>query len=948
MDLFTEFFAQKGYLPHGYCFTWTPALLWSMVTSDAVIAISYFSIPAVIVAFLSRRPDVRYRWVAVLFSVFIFGCGITHIMDILTVWVPAYGAHAVTKVFTAVVSVVTAVGLWPLLPKMLKIPSVDQLQDAISKLEREVAMRRTAEEHLLDTELSLSATLGMIGAGFISADADGRILRMNDVAERLTGWPAADAGGRLVPEVVLSADGSRADVGTLTRIAHLAANGDTATIGFALARRGGGEALVRVTSTITRDDDAEVRGMTMLIIDETELKAAEKEVGRLAAIVESTTDAIVSTSPDGVITSWNAGAQELFGYRAGEALGQDIAMLVPDELQVEASELALKVISGVRVPHFDTQRQKRGGERIDVAVTLSPVRDGDGAVSGYSMIASDVTERRRAQAALRESQTRLSYAMDAAQLGTWEMDTATGTFERSLRHDECYGYDALQPVWTIDTYYRAIHPEDREAVMAEWQRTIFEEKRQWVRELRVVWPDQSEHWLSVCAGVYEEEGKPMRVLGVIGDITQRKQTEQALLRASQLETENRRVIEERYAAEQQRRRAAEALAESQRDANRAKTEFLATVNHELRTPLNAILGMAELARSADVGDAVRRGYLNQIVTSGKEMAELMAQVLDMTRIESGRMELDNVIFDLQTLLTSMRNTYAPIAAARGLEFHYQTEGRLPRTVFGDPVRVRQVINNLLANALKFTMAGSVTLNARQIGANRYRFEVVDTGIGIGEDALKRLFQPYSQASSATHREYGGTGLGLYICRQLAQLMHGDVGVRSEPGEGSTFWADLELSSVTDASRSDTGDDTLADVSGLHVLVVDDNVINREVVSTMLERANARVTQAVNGREAVERIASCASGNGFDAVLMDLRMPVMGGVEAIEAIRRLKIGEKMPIIAFTADTMNEDRERVFEAGADDLLAKPIDKQKLFERLHAVSRGRFAGDVQPEQT
>jgi PAS domain S-box-containing protein len=177
-----------------------------------------------------------------------------------------------------------------------------------------------------------------------------------------------------------------------------------------------------------------------------------------------------------------AGAQELFGYRAEEAIRQDIGILVPEDLQLEASELSLKVISGVRVPHFDTQRQTRSGQRVDVAVTLSPVRDSDRMVGGYSMIASDVTERRRTQFALRESQTRLSYAMEAAQLGTCEMEVATGTFERSLRHDECYGYDRLQPVWTINTYYRALHPDDRGAVMAEWQLAILEETRQWARD----------------------------------------------------------------------------------------------------------------------------------------------------------------------------------------------------------------------------------------------------------------------------------------------------------------------------------------------------------------------------------------------------------------------------------------------------------------------------------
>ena len=940
MDLFTDFMGRQGFLPHGYCFSWTPGLLWSMVTADAVIALSYFSIPAVIVAFLSKRPDVRYRWVAVLFSVFIFACGITHVMDIWTIWVPDYGTHAITKVFTAVVSLITAAGLWPLLPKLLKIPSVDQLQEAIAQLESEVAKRKTAEEHLADTERSLASALGIIGAGFVTADANGRVLRMNDVAERLTGWSAGKAAGKPVSEVVCSSSGSSVDVGALTQVEQLSASGSRATVSLPLARRGGGESLVELTAGLDHDDEGAVRGVTLLMRDETELKTAEREVDRLAAIVGSTSDAIVSCTPEGRITSWNSGAQDLFGYRASEAIGKDIAMLVPEGLRDEAARVANEVTGGRRIPHFDTRRQRRNGELVDVAATFSPVRDGDGNVAGYSMIASDVTDRRRAQAALRESQTRLSYAMDAAQLGTWEMDTTTGTFERSLRHDECYGYDTLQPVWTIDTYYRAIHPDDRDEIYADWNRTVFEEKRQWAREMRIIWPDMTEHWVSVCAGVYEEPGKPMRVLGVIGDITQRKQAEQALLRASQLEAENRKVIEDRYTAERERRRAAEALAESQRDANRAKTEFLATINHELRTPLNAILGMAELARSPDVDEPVRRGYLNQIVTSGKEMADLMSQVLDMTRIESGRLDLDNVIFDLPTLLAGMRSTYAPIAAARGLTFNYEADNKLPRTVFGDPVRLRQIINNLMANALKFTVKGSVTLAARQIAANRYRFEVRDTGIGIDEAVMDRLFQPYSQASTSTTREYGGTGLGLYICKQLAQLMAGDVGVRSVPGEGSTFWADIELGGVTVAAHAGVESDErpLPDIAGLRVLVVDDNIINREVVSTMLERANAVVKQACNGQEAVDAVAAGGSESPYDVVLMDMRMPVMGGIEATRLIRGLQNGANLPIIAFTADTMSEDRERVFEAGANDLLAKPIDKQRLFERLHDVAMGR----------
>jgi PAS domain S-box-containing protein len=940
MDLFADFLGRQGFLPHGYCFTWTPALLWSMVTADAVIALSYFSIPAVIVAFLSRRPDVRYRWVAVLFSVFIFACGITHVMDIWTVWVPDYGLHAVTKVFTAVVSLATAAGLWPLLPKILKIPSVEQLQQAIAQLESEVAKRKTAEEHLADTERSLASALGIIGAGFVTADANGRVLRMNDVAERLTGWKSAAAAGLPIGDVLRASPGSLVDVAALTRVNALEAAGRRATVSLPLARQGGGESLVELTAGLDHDELDQVRGVTLLMRDETELKTAEREVDRLAAIVESTSDAIISCNPQGQITSWNNGAQELFGYRADEAIGADIAMLVPADLHAEAEAVASEVSGGRRIPHFDTQRQRRNGERVDVAVTFSPVRDADGDVVGYSMIASDVTDRRRAQAALRESQTRLSHAMDAAQLGTWEMDTTTGTFERSRRHDECYGYASPQPIWTIDSYYRAIHPDDREEIFADWNRTVLEQKRQWAREMRIIWPDGSEHWVSVCAGVHEEAGKPMRVLGVIGDITQRKQAEQAMLRAGQLEAENRRVIEDRYIAERERRRAAEALAESQRDANRAKTEFLATINHELRTPLNAILGMAELARSPDVDEPVRRGYIKQIANSGKEMAELMSQVLDMTRIEAGRLELDNVIFDLPTLLGGMRDTYAPLAAARGLTFHFEVDAGLPRTVFGDPLRLRQIINNLMSNALKFTLKGSVTLATRPIAVNRYRFEVRDTGIGIAADATERLFQPYSQATASTTREFGGTGLGLYICKQLAQLMGGDVGVLSVPGEGSTFWADIEMGGVTTRSTPAIGpqERALPDISGLRVLVVDDNLINREVVSVMLQRAHVMVKQACNGQEAVDAVVEGGDKSLYDVILMDMRMPVMGGIEAMSLIRGLQKGADLPIIAFTADTMGEDRDRVFEAGADALLAKPIDKQQLFEALWNVTRGR----------
>ncbi|NCA24523.1 MAG: PAS domain S-box protein, partial [Betaproteobacteria bacterium] len=367
MEFMGDFLGRQGYLPHGYCFTWTPALLWSMVTADAVVALSYFSIPAVIVAFLRRRPDVPYRWVAVLFSVFIFACGTTHVMDIWTIWTPDYGLHAVTKMFTAVVSVATAVGLWPLLPKILKIPSVKQLQDAISALESEVAKRKTAEEHLADTEQSLSATLDLIGAGFITIDADGRILRMNPVAERITGWQLTQAAQRRLAEVFRVATGSDTD-GRLFESIHALAGDHATEHSLCLESAQGVRTMVSLTCALNRSEAGELRGLTMLIRDETQLKTAESAADRLAKIVESSTDAIVSMDLDGTIVSWNSAAQDLFGYAPNEAIGKSVLMLVPDDQAPEESIILGNLASGLRVPPYDATRRHRDGRSVSVSV----------------------------------------------------------------------------------------------------------------------------------------------------------------------------------------------------------------------------------------------------------------------------------------------------------------------------------------------------------------------------------------------------------------------------------------------------------------------------------------------------------------------------------------------------------------------------------------------------
>lgn len=398
MDLVGGFLSVNGYLPHGYCFTWTPSLLWSMVVSDGVIALSYFSIPAVIVSFYAKRPDLQYRGVAALFGLFIMACGVTHLMAIWTIWVPDYGVEALTKMVTAAVSLVTAAALWPLLPKALRIPSVQQLQQAIAQLESEMAKRKTAEEHLHDTEQSLAAALNSIGAGFIRTDAQGRISRINDAAQAMLGVEVVQAQGVALGEVLVQDDASPVHrPGLFDSIQALTEGG--AIHRLTLRSRSGGLVSVEIQATLTRTPQGAVSGATLLLRDMTALRDAQAELNRLAAIVESSADAIISKTLDGRITSWNRGAQEIFGYTADEAIGQSALMLIPPERAQEEMDILASLADGRRVPHFNTVRLRKDGRQIDVSVTISPILDARGQVVGGSKIARDVTQQREAEAA---------------------------------------------------------------------------------------------------------------------------------------------------------------------------------------------------------------------------------------------------------------------------------------------------------------------------------------------------------------------------------------------------------------------------------------------------------------------------------------------------------------------------------------------------------------------
>lgn len=419
--------------------------------------------------------------------------------------------------------------------------------------------------------------------------------------------------------------------------------------------------------------------------------------------------------------------------------------------------------------------------------------------------------------------------------------------------------------------------------------------------------------------------------------------------------QNARVqIAQASLAEERSRRLAEleAARDAAEAATRAKSEFLANMSHEIRTPLNGILGMAQALESRHLDDATR-DMVGAIRDSGGTLMAILNDVLDLSKIEAGRLEVSPADTALLRTVQQVHRLFLTTAKEKGVSLTLSGDTTADLHLRYDPVRVRQCLSNLVSNAVKFTRTGGVDINTHVApagnGRSRITIMVTDTGIGMDDATLGRLFEAFTQADGSTTRQFGGTGLGLAISRKLARLMGGDIIARSTPGRGSVFTliflADAAQGEATEASaKRDASPGRVARLRGARVLLTDDNAINRQVVRLFLQPQGAILIEATNGQEALDRLSS----EPFDLVLLDVHMPVMDGVEAIRRIRAsAEPWREIPVIALTADAMAGDRERLIAMGMSGYVSKPIDQGELLSAISLILASEEIGAVAPDE-
>ena len=684
-----------------------------------------------------------------------------------------------------------------------------------------------------------------------------------------------------------------------------------------------------------------VTGYRCVLTDVSKHKDYERKLSNEKALLEHLIDAapeaIVLTDFDGRILRINRGFTKIFGYDTGEVENRMIDdLVVPEELKEEAIKIdEVALANGTQA--LETIRRDKYGNRINVSLIASSVISDDKTIAFlgiYRDITSEVKGRLMQE---------IQYNISTVAL----QDSDIFDIYPTIVHE-------IGKLWNVNNFFIALYNRDKDTLTFPFfadERDHFQETAAkntltgWViKNNKAVLLDENDILKIEKTGAISLVGSPCKIwMGVPLRMDDQVIGAICLQDYKSIDAFNRddlqvfEFIANQIVLTLQRRRMLDNLITARKNAEEAafsKQQFMSTMSHEIRTPLNEVIGISNLLYQGDPRED-QMEYINTLRFSANHLLTLVNDILDYNKMEAGKIVFEKTEFDLASMLDDIKRSYSHRANEKGISFVVEKTEDLPTVLIGDPVRLNQVISNLLSNAMKFTSEGKVTLNSRvkQLQGNKVQleFSVTDTGIGIEKEKLGEIFESYAQANADTTRKYGGTGLGLAISKKLIELQGGSIGVTSEPGKGSVFTFSIEYTLPESETRAadQASSDTMKELAGKRILVAEDNKINFFVANKFLESWGVIVTHVENGSLALDEI----NRQEFDLILMDLHMPVMDGIEATRIIREStdeRISQ-IPIVALTAAVMSEANDKIENLAINDYVLKPFKPKDLYDRI-----------------